>query len=399
MDALKYDNCWATTDTFVNYDQNQPDPSPRFAAMSDALDGLDRPVVYSICEWGAGFNLGTWAAAEGDTWRISNDIQDNWSSIWRIANQVVPYVKYTGPGRFPDMDMLTVGLGALSEEEERFEMTLWAINKSPLIIGAPMNTSITPRSSLDILSNRDVIAINQDALAEQASLVRRYTEEQFDVWAGNLSDSRKVVAVTNWSNDTNSVTIDLASTLGIKSAGQITDIWHATQLDATSLKLQLTLAGHEARLLVVSNIAYEAPQPAGTYYGAATASLAGVANLVSCDSACRPTGQKVQDVINGSTVSFANVASPDDASTRLIGVDFVDYDIALPTGTNARNLTLCVNDGIPKRWAFPISGGNWTDTGRLNVEVTGFSSGASNILTFSAANSEYGPDIVGIEIF
>ena len=107
MDSLKYDNCWATNTTFVNYDQNQPDPAPRFAAMSDALSTLNHSVVYSICEWGAGYNLEEWATAEGDTFRISNDISDNWASIWRIANQVVPYAEVTGPGQFPDMDMLT----------------------------------------------------------------------------------------------------------------------------------------------------------------------------------------------------------------------------------------------------------------------------------------------------
>jgi alpha-galactosidase len=74
-----------------------------------------------------------------------------------------------------------VGLGTLNYEEERFHFSLWAINKSPLVIGAPMNTSITTNGSLSILSNQEIIAINQDPLNEQAQLVRRYTEESYDI--------------------------------------------------------------------------------------------------------------------------------------------------------------------------------------------------------------------------
>lgn len=109
MDALKYDNCWPNDMVFTDYSQSDADITPRFAAMSEALDSLNRSVVYSICEWGVGTNLGTWSAEYGETWRISNDIQDNWSSIWRIANEVIPYAKYTSVGKYPDMDMLTYG--------------------------------------------------------------------------------------------------------------------------------------------------------------------------------------------------------------------------------------------------------------------------------------------------
>ncbi|KAL9088385.1 MAG: hypothetical protein Q9159_003159 [Coniocarpon cinnabarinum] len=397
MDALKYDNCWASNATFVNYNLSDPTLSTRFADMSNALDSLNRSVIYQICEWGSGYNLGTWAAAEGDSWRISNDIQDNWSSIWRIANEVIPYVKYTGLGRYPDMDMLTIGLRALSDAEEKFEFTLWAINKSPLTIGAPMDTSLTPASSLDILSNEDVIAINQDALAEQAALVRRYTEEEYDIWAGNLSGLRKVVAVTNWSNDTNVVSVDLASILGLANAGEIKDIWGGAMVEPASLQMNLSLVGHEARLFVLSDLTYSPPRAPGVYYDAREATVAGAANLVTCDSACQPTGQKVREIVNGSSVSFTNVTSDSQQSMRLLGVDVTNYDVALPTGTNTRNLTISVNGRTAKRFAFPISGGNWTDTGRLNLVLDGFVMG-SNSLTFGAQQSTNGPDLVGFEL-
>ena len=279
-------------------------------------------------------------------------------------------------------------------------MSLWAIEKSPLIIGAPMNTSITPQSSLDILSNPNLIALNQDPLAEQAALVRRYTEEQYDIWAGNLSAGRKIVAITNWSNDTNAVTVDLASALGVSSIANITDVWAQEAVDATACTVNASLAGHEARLLLLEGITYT-PAVNGTYYSAADATLTGAANLISCSGAgnCYPTGQKVQDVINGATLTFSNISIPDGTSTHLVGMDFINYDIALPTGTNTRNLTVAVNGGTAKRWAFPISGGNWTDTGRLNIEVDGFEMGSGNTVVLGALQGQNGTDFVGMEVY
>ena len=291
----------------------------------------------------------------------------------------------------------------MSEEEERFEFTMWAINKSPLIIGAPMNTAITAQSSLDILSNKDVSAINQDALGEQTSLVRRYTEEEYDIWAGNLTEGRKVVAIPNWSNDTKEVNVDLASALGLESVGTITDVWHNVPVSSDPLQMPLTLAGHEARLLVLADLTYSASAAPGAYYSAADATLDGGANLVSCDAGtCQPTSQKVQDVVNGASVTFDNVAAADLTATRLVGIDFINYDIALASawsnGTNTRNLTVAVNDGTPKRWAFPISGGNWSDTGRLNVEVDGFVAGTGNTVKLASVDQQFGPDVVGLEV-
>jgi hypothetical protein len=102
---------------------------------------------------------------------------------------------------------------------------MWALNKSPLTIGAPMDASVTPAESLEILANTDVIAIDQDSLGEQAQLVRRYTEEQWDIWAANLSSSRVVVGVANWLNDSQTVGVDLTAA-GVESATAY-DVWAA----------------------------------------------------------------------------------------------------------------------------------------------------------------------------
>ncbi|KKY18251.1 putative alpha-galactosidase precursor [Diplodia seriata] len=427
-DALKYDNCWAnvTEDKsliplqgslsklisparFVEYNPYEPDPSVRFAEMAQALDAVDRPIVYQICQWGVGEDLGVWAPKLGNSWRISNDIYNSWSSIWRITNQVVPFWKHTGVGKYADMDMLIVGLNALSLEEERFHFTMWSINKSPLIIGAPMSTTLTPQASLDILANEEVLAINQDALGQQARLVQRYTEEEYDVWAGNLTDGRLVVAVANWRNDSRSVSLNLSSpALGVAAAGAVRDVWAASDLgaaDGGGEALQLDLAGHEAKLLVLSDVTPTNTSLADAHYypvtGAAVAG--GNASILACGGGeCLPVGSKAVDVYPGSTVTFSNVSSPSSGGL-LLAIDYINYDVALQSswsnGTNTRNVTLSVNGAAAKRWALPISGGDWFETGRLVVEVgEGFVEGDGNVVVLGAPGPDPAPDVVGLAV-
>lgn len=323
----------------------------------------------------------------------------------------MPYFKHTGVGAYADMDMLIVGLNALSLEEERFHFGMWAINKSPLTIGAPMDTSITPAASLEILKNSEVIALNQDPLGKQAQLIRRYTTEQYDVWAGELSGSRMILGLSNWYNDSQSVTISLPADLGIASA-TARDVWAAEDLGTLNSTYKTTLSGHELRLIILSDIvnATSGIQQSIGYYTASTdATLSGAATVVTCSSgACLPAGSKVGNIGQGesaASVTFSGVAATS-AGTKLLGVDFINYDVALATawglGDNTRNMTIAVN--VPAsngtRFAFPMSGGNWYDTGRLYVYVDGFIAGDGNEVVFTAFGDEetWAPDLVGFEV-
>lgn len=299
----------------------------------------------------------------------------------------------------------SVGLKALSLEEERFHFGLWAINKSPLGIGAALDTALTPQASIDILANAEVIAINQDSLGEPAKLVRRYTEEEYDIWAGNLSGSRLVFAISNWRNNSQTVTVDFKSLVGIASAN-VRDVWAAKDLGSLSGSQTFKLAGHELKLLVLSNVvSATATLKSVGYYSASSAALAGQATLVSCSTnTCLPTGRKIGNLYPGtsSSATFSSV-SASTSGTKLLGIDFINYDIALATawgwGDNTRNLTVSVNGKQAKRWAFPISGGDWSDTGRLLIEADGFTAGSSNKLVFAAVGSNPAPDFVGFEVY
>jgi alpha-galactosidase len=287
---------------------------------------------------------------------------------------------------------------------------MWAINKSPLIAGCPMNTSLTPSESLAILANTEVIALNQDPLGEQAHLVRRYSEEQWDIWVGNLSGSRMVVGLANWKNSANSVSVDLAKVLGISSA-TARDVWAATGLGSISGTYSATLAGHQLKLVVLSNIVKASSsatlKSTGVYYAATNATLSGAAVKTACGAGqCLPVGSKVSYIGQGAAAAAVTLGDVKTTTggTKVLGVDFINYDVALASawsgGTNTRNMTISVNGGTPKYWAFPISGGDWFETGRLQVEVAGFKAGSANTVAFRAYTDDtYAPDLVGFEVF
>jgi alpha-galactosidase len=277
---------------------------------------------------------------------------------------------------------------------------MWAINKSPLIIGAALDPDRLSKTSLEILSNKEVIALNQDPLAKQAQLVRRHTEEEYDIWLGDLSGSKKVLGVANWKNDSQSVQIDLAS-LDIKQANA-RDVWAAKDLGSTQGTQNITLAGHEMRLWILSNITASSPLSSSGYHAAADASLTGGACTEPCASGtCLPTSSKIINIAANSSVTFSSVHATSPGK-KIVGIDFVNYDYAFTTawdwGDNARNATIAVNGAAPKRWAFPLSGGNWQESERLVVEVDGFVEGDGNKVVFSGFGNGWAPDLVGIEV-
>lgn len=293
-----------------------------------------------------------------------------------------------------------VGLGFLSFEEERFHFGFWSMMKSPLFIGGVMDAKEIPSESIKIMSNKEVIAINQDPLGKAAELVIRYTEEQWDVWAGELSSNRKVLAVANWKNESQTVDVDL-SLIGVGKA-KARDVWAHTDgsiSDTQTFKLK----AHELRLLVLSDIEAASRPKALGYYGAGDASLAGSAKLVDCStSECLPVNKKIGEIGSNAKVTFKSVSAPRDGEV-LVGIDFINYDYRHTMWdweSNTRNMTITVNNQDSKRWAFPMAGGDWFESGRLNIVLDGFVKGDDNTVTFAPTpSSGWAPDLVGFEVF
>lgn len=297
----------------------------------------------------------------------------------------------------------SVGVAGFTETEERFHFAFWAMAKSPLSLGMPFS-SASP-SSIAVVSNKEVIAINQDPLAVPAILRRRYTEEEWDIWAGPLSGDRLVVALTNWKAKAQTVSVDLAAVLGVGQA-EVRDVWAHEDLGTVSDVFDATLASHELRLLVLSNIVpSEAGEPVSTgYHPAQSASLNGSAALEDCpNEECLPSNAKIISLAANATATFDSVQASS-AGTKLVAVDYINYDVALGSawdwGSNTRNLTIAVNGGAKqaKRWAFPLSGGDWYEAGRLLVEVPGFKAGEDNLIVFGGYQNQATPHLVGFEV-
>ncbi|GFG20310.1 probable alpha-galactosidase D [Aspergillus udagawae] len=264
VDALKFDNCYsdaATNYPNVNYEPSTS-PSPRYEIMSSALSRVGRPILFQICEWGIDFPA-LWAPALGNSWRIGNDIIPAWRSIFRTLNQAVPNTDFARPGQWPDLDMLFVGNGVFSVPEEQTHFSLWAILKSPLIIGAALKDNVTSisQASLQVLKQKDVIRFNQDSLGVSASLKRRWSDEGYEVWSGPLSGNRTVVAVINWRNESRDLTLDLPD-VGLQYAQVVRNIWSNTVVRDVRTSYTARVAGHGTMLLELQGTVQSGSYPA-----------------------------------------------------------------------------------------------------------------------------------------
>ncbi|MGH6653716.1 MAG: glycoside hydrolase family 27 protein, partial [Actinocrinis sp.] len=153
VDYLKYDNC-----------NNTGVPAQtRYNAMRDALAATGRPILFSLCSWGQE-SVWTWGANDGNSWRSTDDINASYSSMLSIFQRNVALAPYAGPGHWNDPDMLEIGNG-MSATEDQSEFSLWAEMAAPLVSGT--NIANASPTTLSILTNKAVIAVDQDSLGRQ----------------------------------------------------------------------------------------------------------------------------------------------------------------------------------------------------------------------------------------
>jgi alpha-galactosidase len=171
-----------------------------YALMRDALAASGRPIVFSICEWGS-TKPWLWAGPIGNLWRATPDIQDCWNckrdwgggGVTQILDLMNGLEAYSGPGHWNDPDMLEVGNGGMSKEEYRAHFSMWAMWSAPLLAGNDISNMTA--DTKEILLNKDVIAIDQDALGQQGRRVKKTGD--LEVWSKQLQDGGRAVALLN----------------------------------------------------------------------------------------------------------------------------------------------------------------------------------------------------------
>jgi alpha-galactosidase len=233
VDYLKYDLCsgeWFYDDA----DKVQR----TYYEMGAALRATGRPIVYSLCEYGR-FEVGAWGRrVGGHLWRTTGDITDDYPTMARIGFDKNGRAEQAGPGGWNDPDMLEIGNGGMSHDEYATHMTLWAMSAAPLMMGHDLRQS-SPEV-LKMLENREVIAVDQDALGVQGKAVRR--EGATEVWTKPLADGGVAVALFNRGEAAAPMKL-LASDLGMSGPTTVRDLWRGADLSAEPQDFQVPAHG------------------------------------------------------------------------------------------------------------------------------------------------------------
>ena len=241
FDFIKVDYCGAEIQGL--------DEQTSYTNISNIINDLEaelgRPLKYNICRW---IFPGTWVRDVADSWRISGDITDNFGSIKSIIELNLYLAPYASWNKYNDMDMLQLGRG-LNIEEEKTHFGIWSIMSSPLMIGC--NLKGIRQSTLDILKNTEVIAINQDQLGLQAELIHR---------SGNcmvlakpieeLHGKVRAVALYNAGESEKTIRVNFKD-IQLSEKASVRDLWSHTDLGKFTGYYETRVPAHGTAMLRV----------------------------------------------------------------------------------------------------------------------------------------------------
>lgn len=249
VDYLKYDWCSAG---LIYDDAEMP---AVYLKMAEAIRATGRPMVFSICQYGRA-DVWKWGAdAGGNLWRTAGDIADHWQVMSTIGFAQEELAPFAGPGHWNDPDMLEVGNGRMTAAEYRTHMSLWALLAAPLIAGHDVRSSAPETVSL--LTNREVIAIDQDLLGLPG---RRVVQRgPLEVWTRPLEGKRTAVALFNRGAAPANIEASFAE-LGIDGRAGALDVWAQRSLDVLEGSVSAEVEPHGVLLLVLEPAKEDEPR-------------------------------------------------------------------------------------------------------------------------------------------
>ncbi|WP_312089156.1 NPCBM/NEW2 domain-containing protein [Chryseobacterium sp.] len=222
-----------------------------FKLMGDLLKNQPRDIVYNLCQYGMG-DVWKWGDdAQAESWRTTNDITDTWASVKSIAlaqDKAAPYAK---PGNWNDPDMLVVGVvgwgnpheSKLKPDEQYLHISLWSIFSAPLLIGCDLEK--LDDFTLNLLTNDEVIAVNQDALGKQG--VVKQSIGEFRIYVKDLEDGSKAVAFANFGREQVKMSYKDFKELGISGKQTVRDLWRQkdiAKINTSNQSLALDVPAH-----------------------------------------------------------------------------------------------------------------------------------------------------------
>jgi alpha-galactosidase len=369
VDYLKYDNC-----------NNQGvDAVTRYTRMRDALRNTGRPIVYSIVEWGQN-QPWNWAPEVGNLWRTSGDISDNWDRMISRVHINQSHADAAKPGAWNDPDMLEVGNGGMTATEYRTHFSLWAIMAAPLLIGSDIrNASAT---TLSILNNADLIAVDQDPLGRQGTVVSSSGGRV--VYSKPLANGDRAVALLNETTATATVSTT-ASAIGLGGSDSYTlkDLW-SKAIRTTTGAISASVPAHGTVVYRVTRGGPPPPPPPGRleaedatiFHGTVEADHAGF------------SGRGFVNYVNeaGSYVEWTvNTAS---ATTATLSVRYANGT------TSNRPMAVSVNGATPSTVDFPGTG-NWDTWATATFTATLVA--GTNTVRATATTAAGGPNVDWLE--
>jgi alpha-galactosidase len=259
IDYLKYDLCSFREDVLDKQAPNDKAAQMQlmidaYAKMDKALKATGRPIVFSFCQygWDAVWEWGPSAGA--NLWRTTGDVTPDWDRIYSIVSQQAGLSAYSGPGHWNDPDMLEVGNGKLTLVENRSHFSWWALLAAPLLAGNDL-PNMKPEIH-DILTNRDVIAIDQDPLGRQG--IRAYSDGEVEIWVRPLSSGALVLGIFDVGDSrysTHPFHLKL-SKLNLAATQTAKDLWTGKTVQLTD-NMPLEITSHDVLLLRIDKPAIQ----------------------------------------------------------------------------------------------------------------------------------------------
>ena len=204
--------------------------------------------MLSICEWGVN-QPWDWAPQVGNLWRTTDDISDNWASMLSNLDQSAQHSAVARPGAWNDPDMLEIGNGGMTPDEYRAHMSLWAMQAAPLIAGNDLRTMSAEAKA--ILTNPEVIAVDQDSLGAQGTLVSSGPPEQ-QVWSKPLRDGSRAVVLLNRGASSDSIRVSFRRAGIHVDSLSVRDLWRHADLGRYRGSYATVVPGHSAVMLKLS---------------------------------------------------------------------------------------------------------------------------------------------------
>jgi alpha-galactosidase len=246
VDYLKYDWC----------DHGTANAEETYKTMRDALYAAGRPVVFSLCEWGNN-KPWLWGPAIGHLWRTTGDVtdcydcQDVYALGWKwILDAQDGLEKYAGPDHWNDPDMLEVGNAGLSLNESRAQFSLWCILAAPLMAGNDVrNMSEQIRT---ILTNKEVIALDQDALGKQGYRFMQHPGKE--IWVKELSNNEWAVCFFNTGDMALTIRVNWNHLSFLRGTYKIRDLWQHKDLGLNDKNFNPHIESHDVVLVRLSPV-------------------------------------------------------------------------------------------------------------------------------------------------